>query len=526
MRSNIAMNNSKGKRALNIILVIICVNIGSKLLGFIRDAIIGSKFGAGISSDAYYMGLNTTTIIFLSLGSAIATTIIPIVVKIEKNKDKDKILSSIFNSVCLLSAFVGIIYMIFTPELVKLFAEGFTGEKLHLTVLLTRIMIPSILFISLAYIYVGLLQSHEHYILPTIISIPYNLLIIGYLFIGMEKYGIKGLAIVTLIGWITQMAMQIPKVHKVVGLKYTFKIDFKNTYVKEFLIGIIPIVLITATQQINVLSDNHFVSRFGDGKVTALYYASILFTALVTTVVYGITAVMFPKFNKKFVEIDKSSFYATISKVLEGIVLLLIPISVALILVSQEVISIIFMRGEFLLEDVKVTSTLLICYSTFMLAFGIWDVLNKAFYTMGKKLIPMFISISIVVLNYIMNIILVNIFGLKGIVIGTSIAFYIGIFISLITFRRIGGILDHRNIIITTIKALISVSLMAAGVIGFNMLFSGFINVDSNSIRLLMLIGDGIIGIIIYFIGLIIIREKNIVEFIQAIKNKNKKEIE
>lgn len=520
------MKTNGNKRALNIILVIIFFNIGSKLLGFVRDAFIGSKLGAGIQSDAYLMGLNTTTLIFLSLGSAIATTVIPIVVKAEKEKDKDKILSSIFNSVLLISLSIGIIYMLFTPQLLNIFASGFTGDKLDLTIILTRIMIPTILFISVAYIYVGLLQSHEHYILPTIISLPYNLLIIGYLFIGMDKYGIKGLAVVTLIGWICQMLIQVPQVIRVVNLKYSFSIDFKNSYVRDFFAGIVPIVLVTATHQINVLSDNQFISRFGDGKVSAIYYASMLFTAIVTTVVYGITAVMFPKFNKRFIDIDKTSFFDTITKVLEGIVLLLIPVSVGLILVSKDIVSVIFMRGEFVLSDVKITASLLVFYASFMLAFGVWDVLNKAFYTMGKKTIPMIVSGSIIVINYIMNMIFVEIFGIRGIVISTSIAFYIGITISFIMFRKIGGKINFNNIFLTFIKSMGAVLIMAGVVLGSNILINNMLNIDSNIMRLVLLIIEASLGVLAYFAGLIVLREKNIYELVQSIIKKKKKGME
>ena len=519
------MEKAVNKRAIGIIVVIIFFNVFSKLLGFVRDALIGSKFGAGISSDAYYMGLSITTIIFLSLGSAIATTIIPIIVKVEKDETKDtkvRVLSSIINLVVIISVTIGIIYMAFTPELISLFASGFTGEKLELTIMLTRIMIPTVLFISIAYIYVGMLQAHEHYILPTIISLPYNVLIIGYLFIGMEKYGIKGLAVVTLVGWIAQMLMQVPQILKTVNIGYRLIIDFNNSYVRDFLLGILPIILITATQQINVLSDNQFISRFGDGKVTALYFTSILFTAIVTTVVYGITAVMFPKFNKRFVEIDKTSFYKTITKVIEGIVLLLIPISVGLIIVSKDIVSIIFMRGEFLYSDVLITSSMLIFYSSFMLAFGVWDVLNKAFYTMGNKKMPMIVSVCIIVSNYILNTILIEILGISGIVIGTSISFYLGIFVSFILFNRIGGIIYYKELIITFIKSIIAAIFMAIMVVLTNILLNSIFVVDSNVMRFIVLIIEVLIGLIIYLIVLYISKENNIYEVINNLLNKRK----
>ncbi|PKM94096.1 MAG: murein biosynthesis integral membrane protein MurJ [Firmicutes bacterium HGW-Firmicutes-1] len=517
------MSTKRKDHAINIIMVIIGLTLFSKVIGFARDAVMGSIFGTGMESDAYLIGLGITTIIFLSLGTGIATSIIPISVKLEKSKDKNKVLSGIFNCVLLISGIITVLCFIFTPEILHVFAGGFEGEKLALTIKLTRIMIPTVFFIAVAYLYVGLLQAHEHYLLPAIISFPYNLIAIGYLIVGVNGYGIVGLAVATTIGWFLQMVIQIPKVHQVTGFKYSLQIDFKNSYVKEFLVGIVSISIIAATQQITYLSDNTMASHFGDGKVTTLYYSNMLFLAIVTTAVYGITSVMFPKFNKKFAELDKSAFFSAINSVLKGIILLLAPVSVGLALVSENAIGIILMRGEFTFEDVKMTSLLLIGYASYMIAFGIWDVLNKAFYTMGNKKVPMMISVIIIGSNYILNLLCVKKFGIVGIPIATSIAFYIGVCISCLFFKRSEGELDVIGMIIVGMKALISVFVMAITILGVNSIWNQAFQSTHILMKLVNVILDVGIGMAIYLLGLLILREKNILDFIHAFKMKKKK---
>lgn len=516
------MSKSKKSHAINAIVVIIGLTLFSKVIGFVRDALIGSTFGIGIDSDAYFMGLGITTTIFLSLGTGIATSIIPISVKLEGNKDKNKILSSIINSILVVSSIITIICFIFTPQLVSLFASGFEGQKFELAMLLTRIMIPTVFFIALAYLYVGLLQAHEQYLLPAMISVPYNLLAIAFLFIGVHSYGIIGLAIVTTIGWFLQMAIQLPKLYKATGLKYSFVLDFNNIYVKEFMTGIVSISIIAATQQLTYLSDNTMVSHFGDGKVAALYYSNMLFIAIVTTAVYGITAVMFPKFNKKFVEVDKSSFYSSIDMVLKGIILLLAPISVGLALVGENAIGIIFMRGEFTLEDAKVTALLLLGFAGYMVAFGIWDVLNKAFYTMGNKRVPLFISGVIIISNIILNLIGARLLGLIGIPLATSISFYIGVIFSFVLFKNNEGMLDFKGIAITALKAIFSVSVMAITILFIHYISKNYINMELLSSKFILLVVDVGIGVIVYMISLLILKEKNVLDIIQVLKDRKK----
>lgn len=507
------MKSKEKSKAVSIIAIIIGITLVAKLIGFIRDAVIGSTFGTSIESDAYFIGLSITTIIFMSLGTAISTAVIPISVRLKSSTDKNKALSSILNLTLIISGIITLICFLFTPQIVQVFAGGFSGEKLDLTIKLTQIMIPTVFFISIAYLFVGLLQANEHYFLPSIISFPYNLIAIIYLFVGVKTYGITGLAVVTTIGWFLQMLIQVPKVYQVSGFKYGFKLDLKNSFVKEYFIGLLPITLIAATQQITYLSDNTFASHLGDGKVTALYYSNMLFLAIVTTAVYGITAVMFPKFNKKYVEVDKRSFFTSINLVMKGIILLLVPISVGLALVSEDIISLILMRGEFTQADVKTTSMLLIGYASYMVAFGIWDVLNKVYYTMGNKKLPMVVSGIIIVSNHILNILCVKAFDLIGIPIATSISFYIGIIVSLLFFKINEGNLDFEEIIITSIKTLVSVFVMAFLIKGFNYFFQ-------IEIMLLRIIVDVGIGMIVYLLTLLILREKTIYEFINTFKIK------
>lgn len=516
------MEHNKKNRAMSAIILIIGLTILSKIIGFVRDALIGSSFGTGAESDAYFMGITITTTIFLSLGSGIATTIIPISMKLQKddNYERNRAYSGIINWVLLISAVITALCFVFTPELLDIFAKSFSGDKLELTGLLTKIMIPTVFFICLAYLFVGILQAHEQYMLPAIISFPYNIIAIVFLFIGVKQYGIVGLSIITTIGWLLQMLMQVPRVWRVTGFSYRIGLFYDNKYVKDFLIGIITISLISATQQLAFLSDNAIATYFGEGKVSALYYSNMLFLAIVTTAVYGITAVMFPKFNKKFVDLDKTAFYKSIDSVIQGILLFMVPVSVGLAIVSKSAISIILMRGEFDIKAVEVTAVLLAGYASYMVAFGIWDVLNKAFYTMGNKRIPMLISVLIIILNIILNNILTKPLGLVGIPIATSIAFYIGVIASMLLFRYNEGLLNIKGFAITLVKTLISVALMGALIYAVNAAFP--IEGDNIFAKIIMLVADMGLGIVVYFISLVLLREKNIMEIIRNIKNKNK----
>lgn len=502
---------AKKKMAINTILAIIVFNVGTKMLGFVRDAMISGTFGAEMETDAYFAGLNVTTLIFLSLGSAIATTSIPIIVKIKDSENKDKILSSILSYILVISMAIMTVYLLFTGTILNIATTGFTGEKLALSLQIIKILAPTVVFICIAYFFVGLLQANEHYLLPTLISVPYNLVAIIYLMFFADKFGIVGLAFITLFGWFLQMTVQLPTVVKVAKFKFRFTLTDYDGYAKMFLISLLPIVFVASTSQLNVIVDTGFISLFGDGSVSAFYYANMLFTALVTIIVYAITAVMFPKFNKKFTG-DKEEFYASISKVIEGMILLLIPVSVCLISLSDEIISVIFLRGEFTTEDVRVTTQLLIGYSSFMVAFGIWDVINKGFFTINNKKIPMLTTLIIVCCNYIFTYACINIVdaGIVSVTYATSVAFYIGVGFALYMFATKYGKLDIKSILKTIKKTAVGVVVLAVVIYVLTVLINNNFVVDSNVKRFIVIVILGGSGVVSYLATLVALKEENI----------------
>lgn len=513
------MDKLKKKSSFNIIIVIIGMTLIAKVIGLLRDTLISHNLGAGVESDVYFMGLAVTTIIFLGIGSAISTNIIPIIVKDKKDHGAANSISSIFNIVVLGSIILGVTYFIAAPSIVKLFATGYNTEKLAMTVQVTRIMIPTIILICTTYFFVGVLQANEKFLLPAIISFPYNILFFVYITFGIGMYGIKGLAAVTTLGWLLQLGFLVPSIIKHKLMPFSFKLDFKDKVLRSFFIGILPIILVTLTHQFNIMMDNKAASFLGDGSVSSIYYGNMLFTAIVTTTVYGITAVMFPKFNKRFLEDNYEGLFQSVVNVLRSVLILLIPMSVGLVLVGPHIISLIFERGVFDASDTITTVIAFTGYTSFMLAFGFIEVLNKAYYTLNIKWIPLLISGFIVVINVILNQLLVKDFGFSGIVMGTSVAFYSGALLSLIIFIRRNKVYSMSRFYNTLIKSLIAAMAMGAGVYAVNnVLVTGIEKGELSSI--IIIIVDITVGVIIYGITLLLVKEQLISHGVKQLKKR------
>ena len=501
------------------VVMIISLTFLAKIIGFLRDAFIGYSFGASDETDIYTAAIGFTTIVFLGIGSAIATNTIPIVVRYRKEGRGKESISNISTAIVLLSFIGSVIYFVLAPAIVPFLVPGYSGDKLLTTIQITRWMIPALMFIGIMYFYVGVLQANEQFVLPATSSFLFNFLFFIYIGFFIDDFGIVGLAAITTMGWLLQLIYLLPLIIKERLAPFKFHIDFKDPILRNFLIGIVPIALVTLTHQFNIIIDNRFASLLGESYVSVLYFGNMIFVAITTVTVNGITAVMFPKFNEKLLEKNHDGFYQSVVNVLRSVALLLVPMSVGMILVGPHVIKIIFQRGQFDATDVAMTVIAFTGYTSLMLAFGFIDVLNKAFYALNNRRTPMLIGLIITVMNVILSYSLSKVMGFKGIPIATALSFYIGATISFGIFYKMEKGFTLKLMSNTLFKVIAAAILMGVSVHGTNKVAISIL--PSGEIgTLVTIIIDVVVGVGIYVLTLILLKEQLIYHNIGLLKER------
>ncbi|MCT4619251.1 MAG: murein biosynthesis integral membrane protein MurJ [Marinisporobacter sp.] len=455
------MNNYK--KTIKTIFAVISLTFLAKFLGFFRDALLGSKLGANMESDAYIMALNSTSIVFVSIGAAIVTATIPIIVRLFSKYTKKEAFSFVNN---LLNILIGISFLftilgeLFSKQIMKILAGGFDPYKFELTVKLTRIMFPILIFICITYVFVALLQSMERFKVTSIISIPANITMILFLCFFSQKYGVKGLAVVTTIGWMLQFLVMTPVLYKE-GYRYRISINFKDPHIKEFFSMILFIMIVSAVSQINILLDEKQASFLGHGKISYLYYANILYQAITTTTVLGINTVMFPKFAERAVSLSGKQYAKFITGIINLMIFVLLPMTAGIMILREPIIGFVFERGQFTHESTIITGAVFACYALGMISFGILDVVNKAFYARNDKKNPVQYALLIITLNMVLNLLLGPKFGVMGLALGTVVASTIGSFGLIRAFKIKMGYLESKKLGMTFLKVLLSCCVMA-----------------------------------------------------------------
>lgn len=487
-------------------LYLMIATLASKILGFAREIVLASLYGTSIYSDVYITALNIPSVIFSSIGLAISTAFIPIYFEINCNEGKEKaheFISNVLNIISLISIIVSLLGFILSKYLVKLFAIGFEGDALNLCISFVKIMIFGIIFIALYNIMASILQINNNFIVPGLIGIPYNIIIIISMILS-KKNNIHILALGTLFGMFMQFMFQLPFVLKS-GYRYKRIFKIRDKYIKKALFLVGPVFIGVAATQINAMLDRTLASTLMEGSISALNYANRLNGFIMALFITSVSSVIYPKISKFSSESNREEFNNYISKSINSVILIVMPISIGAMILSTPIIKVLFYRGEFGSEAVSMTSIALKFYSIGMVGVGLREILNKVFYSIQDTKTPMRNGIISMVINIVLNLILVKKFEYAGLALATSISAIVCIFLLFVSLKKKIGYFEEDKIMRTTLKSIVSSAIM--GVVTYlvysslsKMLEVGFIN------EAISLFGSILIGVIVYGVLLVILK--------------------
>lgn len=431
--------------------VITIILIISKVFGSLREFVIAAVFGATAESDVFKIATTIPNSLFSCVSAALVTTFIPVfsIVKGDKKKSND-FFNNIINIVVLACLVLSIFGMIFSKFLVKLFASGFTLKYFEMASNMTKIVMPSIIFLALAGLYTGYLQCYGIYVQPAITSIVSNIVIIVGILVFM-RYGIKAAIISFLLSAIVQTIVQRPFMK---DFKYKFYINLKDENFKRMLKLGVPILISAAVSQISLIVDRTFASHLNAGSISVVDYASKISTLINQVFVASITTVLYPMLTEKFNNEDKTEFKSLLTKTINIVIIVTIPLMLCMIALSTPVVRLLLQHGKFNAEATKTTAMCLKYLSVSTLGFALMDSLSKVFFSARETLIPMVNGFIQVILNVMFINIFVPVFKVNGLPLATTISSLIMGTILLFEVRRKLGGVSIKKTIMVLIKSL------------------------------------------------------------------------
>lgn len=480
-------------------LIIMIITLFSKFLGFGRDIVLSYFFGASSISDVYLISLTIPSVIFGFIGVGIITAYIPIQSRIIAEYGEEagsEFTSNFTNIILMLVTMILFMCMVFTEPIVKLFALGFSGETLELAINFTKISLFGMYFTALISIFSGYLQIKDNYIVPALIGFPLNIIVIFTIIISSKGNYII-LALGTLLATASQFFFMFPFI-KNQNFNYRLSFNLKDDNIIKTLYIALPVVIGTSVNQVNILVDRTIASSLVVGGISSLNYANRLNLFIQGLFVNSIITAMYPMIslyasNKNFEGIKK-----TLQESINIITIFVLPITIGTMIFSNEVINLLFGRGEFDENAIKMTSAALFFYALGMLGFGLREVLARGFYSMQDTKTPMINAAIGMFLNIILNIILSRFMGISGLALATSMAATFTTVLLFISLRKKIGPFGMKQISISFLKILFASSLMG----GLAKQSFNYLTVSlSQNISLLLAIGVGAVSyfVIIYF---------------------------
>lgn len=453
---------SKAARATVLLMI---VTIVSKILGLFRDSVLASAYGTGKYAAVYSTANSISTILFAVIGTALATSLIPLYNKLASEDSAERamgFLNSVVNLVVIVCLSIAGLGIIFAGPLVKVFAPGYQGDVYTLCVQYTRILLPSIVFVGLANIFTSYLQIKKRYVIPGFIGMPYSIIIIVSIYLSLKTSPMV-LVIGTLIAISAKALFQLPFVYKE-GYRYRPKINLKDPVMKDMMILILPVVIGVGANQINSIVDKSLASLLGTEVVASFSYAIKLYEFVQALFITSILAVIYPRLSSMIVSDRMDSFLNSLKKTMNVIIVALVPIIVGCIVLSRQIVEVLFQRNAFTSKDTTMTASILWIYVIGILAFALRDVLTRGFYSMEDSKTPMINSIISIVFNISLNLILVKPLGYKGLAIATAVSAYIGLLLFNRSMRKkIEGYSSRDNYIVF-LKSLFAALIMGLGV--------------------------------------------------------------
>ncbi len=456
-----------GKKLAGTAILMVFVTLFSKLLGMLRDILLAQNFGTATEAIAYEAASRLPITLFdFALGGVVTAAFIPIFNELAVKNGREKAFAfanKYFNLILTVTVAISVCGILFSGQLVSFLAPDIAPEAKELATSLSRVMFPMIIFTGIAYCYVGILQSFERYTLPAVMSLVSNLVMVLYFYLLCDRYGVWGLSVALVIGWFLQAAIQAPAAHSL-GFRYRPTLDLGDTYIRRALKMALPILVCSWLQPVCNVINTRFASAFeGGSAITMVNYANRLYIIIVGIFSFVATNLLFPRLSRAEAGGDSEGARRFAGASVKILLYIMIPLSAGIYLLSEPLVRMIYMRGEFTPHDAEMTAAVLRLLALGIPFMSANEVLTKLFFAMQRVKAPMLVSVISIAVNVALVSFLIGTVGFDGIAIASSATIAVCAILNFILLSRSGALLSGKDGC-DLVKSLVAAAVMCGAV--------------------------------------------------------------
>jgi putative peptidoglycan lipid II flippase len=404
--------------------ILIVTVLLSRVLGFVRDAVIAALFGATGQTDAFWAAFTIPDILsYLVAGGTLSITFIPIYSRYlsEGNEAEGNRIFSIISTTMMIVVVAGVIVLeIFTPQITHAYLHKLQPRDMDLAVHLTRILLPAQLCFYIGGLAAATLYARHRFVAASIAPLIYNLgTIAGGALLG-RRYGIASLAWGTLAGAFGHLTLQLIAAGRA-GLRWRPSLRVTHPQFKSWLLLSLPLMVGVGI----VTADDWFIRYFAaadPGAISCLNYARKLVQVPIAVAGQAVGQASMPFFARLWAEGKRVELGDLVTKAARTVAAVAALAAWALIALAVPAVELLFHRGHFAAAQVEPTAVYVALFALAIPVWGMQGIIARAFYATGDTFTPMAAATAIVVLVLPIYWIMQRLFTIDGLVISSGIA--------------------------------------------------------------------------------------------------------
>ena len=478
----------------------------SRILGYIKDMILAAFFGATGLSDTFFAAFRIPNLLReLFAEGSMSSAFIPVLTAYRQQQGEEearKLVTITFTFILIAVGLICILGIVFSPLIVSFIAPGFVTkhpEQFPMAVHLTKIMFPFLLFISLASLVMGALNTKKVFFIPTLAPAMLNITIIVVIvfFSRFFEQPIIAVAIGVVIGGFVQFAFQVPSFLRN-GYRFGFNTYFRHPGLKRMALLVLPATMALAVNQINIIVSSILASYLSKGSITYLYYSMRLIQFPIGIFGVAMGMAVLPTLSEHAVKGDMEKLREDFSFALRLLFFIAVPSMAGLIALREPIVNLLFQHRQFDYAATKGTAEALLFYS-----LGIWSivgvrVVTSTFYSMQDTKTPVKIAAIGMLSNIILSILLMGPMKHSGLAFANSLASMVNFSLLFYFLRKKIQRVDAERILRSFAKVIIASVIM--GIAGWALMHGElWTRSGSTALKAAYLSGTMLICIIIYF---------------------------
>ena len=520
--------------------------LAAKIISLVQTLIIAQAFGVGRDLDAYVAANRIPELIVILIsGGALTHAFIPVFSGFLAKGDLDsawKLSSHLINSIFTLALVLSALVFALAPWLVdNAVAPGFDAPTARSTVEMMRILLLSTIIFAVSGIFSGILNSHQHFLLPALAPIMFDIgILIGVIFL-LPRFGIKGLAIGAVLGAGLHFSIQVPGLFRY-KMRWRLELGWTNPQLWLVIRLMLPRIGGLGVFSLNFLVMNNIASRLGAGSVSALDWGWRLMQIPQTLIGTAMGIVIFPTLAALSELNDLSGKRDAMSGALRFILICSIPSAIALILLGRPLISLLE-RGAFDASASALVYSTLSMFTLGLIVHSALEIIARSFYADKDTLTPLFAALGGALINFVLAFALSDVARVDsntllnavarsaptlqlsrdvGNVSGLALANSLGVMFEVLALlfilrRRWRGIAE-KALARTVLKTLVASLVMAAAIVAFDLAWESLVFDSGLALTILRLGAAGAIGLTAFLLSALALRMQELPELAQVIR--------